>query len=77
MADIQVTYPFYSNKELSKNKSPSSSTPRNFLPRRLPQESDTIRTSVSTSEHPRKPSRDNTSIKNAPSLATSPSEAKF
>ena len=77
MADIQVTYPLYSNKEPSKNKNPFSSTPRNYSPKRLPQASDTTKTLDSTSEHPNKPSKGNTSIRNVPSPAMSQSEAKY
>ena len=77
MADIQVTHLLYSNKEPSKSKSPSSSTPRNYSPKRLLQESDTTKTLDSTSEHPNKPSKVNTSIRNVPLPATSQSEAKY
>jgi hypothetical protein len=77
MADIQVTHLLYSNKDPSKNRSLSSSTPRNSLPRKLPQESDTTRTLDSTLEHPKKLSKETTLIKNVPSPATSPSEAKY
>jgi hypothetical protein len=77
MADIQVTLPLLSNKDPSKNKSPSSSTPRNSSPKRPHQESDTTKMLDSTSELPKKPSKAATSIRNAPSPATSPSEAKY
>ena len=77
MADIQVTHLLYSNKDLSKNRNPSSSTPRNSSPRKPPQESDTTRTLDSTSELPKKPSKEAMLIRNVPSPATSPSEAKY
>lgn len=77
MADIQVTHLLYSNKDLSKNRNLSSSTPRNSLLRRPPRESDTTRMLDSISEHPKKLSKEPTLIKNVPSPAMSLSEAKY
>ena len=77
MADIQVTLSSFSNKEPSRNKTMSSSTAKNFSPKRPQQVSGTTKTWDLDSEHPKKPSKATTLIKNVPSPAMSPSEAKF
>ncbi len=78
MADNQVPLPLIrSTKELSKNKTVSSSIARNSSPRKPPQESGTTRTSDWDSKHPRKPLTDTTLIRNAHSPVTSPSGERF
>jgi len=73
MADIQVAHLLFSNTELSRSKTMSSSTAKSCSPKRLPVESGTTRMSAWASRLPRKPSKATTSIRNAPSLAMSPS----
>lgn len=77
MADIQVLPILFSTKDHSKNKTTSSSTARNCLPKRPLQVSDTIRMLVLTSRLPRKPSNLTTSIRNALLLVELVLEVRF
>ena len=77
MADIQVLIYLRSTKDRSKSKTMSSSTPKNCLPKRLLQVSDTTNKLDSTSKHQSRQLNQTTSIKNVPSPLESPFEAKF
>ena len=77
MADNQVHYfNNSSTKDPSKNKKPFSSTLKNFSLKKPLQVSGISKTSDLDSELLNKPSNPLTSIRNAPSPATSPSEAE-
>jgi hypothetical protein len=77
MADNQVQYFHnFSTKDPSKNKKPFSSTLKNFLLKKPLQVLGISKTSDLDSKLPNKPSNPLTSIRNAPSPATSPSEAE-